>query len=374
MRREKFFNKALGATALSSAIGRLASFFRAAFAALGGFFGNLPSLFFHSVKDRFVYNVHTLQYERRRVTMRERLVRFLGIQSAIVLTSAILVAAGWRFLPSVKEKLYEDEIQQLQGQLRMFENDFEQLATELNGLQERDRTIHRVVLNMEPMDEDLWQGGIGGSERYTELQNYPSSGDAMAQLRQKVDKLKRQLVAQAKSYDEIEEVAKSNEARLSSIPSIKPVSSDKLDRGVELLSGFGYRMHPVHKIVRMHTGIDFTAPKGTPIQATGDGVVIEVAKKRGGYGQHVVINHGYGYKTLYAHMYSITVKKGQKVKKGQQIGTVGSTGLSTAPHCHYEVHHNGRPVNPLDYVMDGLTPEEYQELVRLSGLTNQSFD
>ncbi|MEY3367673.1 MAG: hypothetical protein RI973_828 [Bacteroidota bacterium] len=374
MRREKFFNKASAVAALSSAFGWLASFFRAAFTALGGFFSGLSSLFFHSVKDRFVYNVHTLQYERRRVTMRERLIRFLGFQSAIIVTSAIIVAAGWRFLPSVKEKLYMEEIQQLKGQLSMFESDYGRLTKELNHLQERDRTIHRVVLNMEPMDEDIWEGGIGGSERYTELQNYPSSGNAMAQLRQKVDKLKRQLAAQAKSYDEIEKVAKSKEARLSSIPSIKPVNSDKLDRGVELLSGFGYRMHPVHKIVRMHTGIDFTAPKGTPIQATGDGVVIEVGNKKNGYGQHVVINHGYGYKTLYGHMYTITVKRGQKVKKGQQIGTVGSTGISTAPHCHYEVHHKGKPVNPLDYVMDGLTPQEYQELVRLSELTNQSFD
>jgi murein DD-endopeptidase MepM/ murein hydrolase activator NlpD len=196
----------------------------------------------------------------------------------------------------------------------------------------------------------------------------------MAQIRQKVDKLKRQMVVQSKSLDEIGKMAKDKEKMLASIPSIKPVRADKLNARVDLLSGFGYRLHPIHKIVKMHAGIDFSAPRGTPIQATGDGVVEEVDSKRGGYGLHIVINHGYGYKTLYGHMSKADVRPGQKIKKGQTIGRVGSSGSSTAPHCHYEVHYKGEPVNPINYVMDGLTPKEYQELVRLAELDNQSFD
>ena len=168
-------------------------------------------------------------------------------------------------------------------------------------------------------------------------------------------------------------MAEDKEKMLASIPSIKPVRSDKLNRGVKLLSGFGYRLHPIHKIRKMHQGIDFSAPRGTAIQATGDGVVEAVKYKKSGYGIHVIIDHGYGYKTLYGHMSKVDVQTGQKIKKGQKIGSVGSTGTSTAPHCHYEVHYKGKAVNPIDYVLDGLTPKEYQELVRLAELDNQSF-
>ncbi|MEK7254419.1 MAG: M23 family metallopeptidase, partial [Bacteroidota bacterium] len=199
-------------------------------------------------------------------------------------------------------------------------------------------------------------------------------GDLMAQLRQKVDKLKRQMVLQSHSLDDIEKMAKNKEKMLASIPSIKPVRVDKLNQRFELLSGFGYRLHPIHKIRKMHAGIDFSAPQGTPIQSTGDGVVREVERKRGGYGLHVVIDHGYGYQTLYGHMSKTDVRVGQRIKKGQTIGKVGSTGTSTAPHCHYEVHYKGKPVNPIDYVLDGLTPKQYQELVKLAELDNQSFD
>lgn len=160
---------------------------------------------------------------------------------------------------------------------------------------------------------------------------------------------------------------------LASMPSIKPVRSDKLSKSVGLLSGFGYRVHPVFKVLRMHSGIDFTAPKGTAIQATGDGVVIK-ADFKSGYGRCVIIKHGYGYETLYAHMDKILVKKGQKVKRGQPIGKVGSSGISTAPHCHYEVHFHGKPVNPIAFVLDGLSPKEYDALVKAAEAGNQSFD
>ena len=182
------------------------------------------------------------------------------------------------------------------------------------------------------------------------------------------------MVMQSKSLDTIVNMAREKEKMLASIPSMKPVRSDKLARKVRLLSGFGRRIHPIYKVPKMHYGIDFTAPRGTPIQATGDGVVVKVENKRTGYGRNVVIDHGYGYKTLYAHMQDVHVKKGQKVIRGQQIGTVGNSGSSTAPHCHYEVMLKGEKVNPIHYVMDGLSPDQYQELVKASEMSNQSFD
>ncbi len=174
--------------------------------------------------------------------------------------------------------------------------------------------------------------------------------------------------------DELEKLAKNKETMLASIPAIKPVRKDKLNRNIRALSGFGMRMHPVYKRMKKHTGIDFSCPKGTPIQATGDGVVEAVYHKKTGYGTHVVINHGFGYKSLYGHMSVVDVKKGQKVKRGQVIGKVGSTGTSTAPHCHYEVHKNGIKINPINYCLDGLTPQEYQALANDASVVNQSFD
>ena len=145
-------------------------------------------------------------------------------------------------------------------------------------------------------------------------------------------------------------------------------------RNIKSLSGFGRRMHPVFKRMKMHTGIDFTCPTGTPIQATGNGIIEKVTRKSSGYGHHVIINHGFGYKTLYGHMNKIDVRKGQKVTRGQKIGEVGSTGTSTAPHLHYEVVSQGHKVNPIHYCMDGLSPEEYQQLANMASKTNQSFD
>lgn len=248
------------------------------------------------------------------------------------------------------------------------------MSNALASMHYRDQRIHRMVLEMDPIDDAVWEGGIGGHNRYAEYKNYRHSGELMAKIRQKADKLKRQMALQSKSLDEIEKMARDKEKMLSAIPSIKPVRSDKLQRDVNLLSGFGYRMHPIHKIVKMHAGIDFSAPRGTPIQATGDGIVVKVEHKKYGYGLHVIIDHGYGYKTLYGHMSKVEVKVGQKVKKGQTIGRVGSSGTSTAPHCHYEVHYKGKPVNPIDYVLDGLTPAQYAELVKLAEIQNQSFD
>lgn len=325
-------------------------------------------------KEKFIYNTHTLQYEKVRESFSTRLLRAFGFICAALFTAFIFTLLAHRYTSSPKEKAQLEEINRLKAEIRSFSENFAQLSEELEVLRERDAYAHRMIFGMEPIDDGLWKGGIGGHEKYEEFRQYKNSGNALKAVHERLDLLKRQMVMQSKSLDTIIGMAKEKEVLLASIPSIKPVSSDKLARKVNLLSGFGMRIHPVYKVPRMHAGIDFTAPKGTPIQATGAGKVIRVENKRTGYGRNVVIDHGFGYQTLYGHMSRVDVKEGQAVTRGQQIGLVGNTGTSTAPHCHYEVHLKGKKVNPIHYCMDGLSPEEYQELVKAAETANQSFD
>jgi len=325
-------------------------------------------------KEKFIYNTSTLRYEKVEVSLKERILKAVGFLCAIIVSGFLFTLLVWKLFPSPQEKILLGEIDALKSRYEVLNEDFTNMSNALTTLYDRDKNIHRMVLEMDPIDDGVWNGGVGGAERYADLKEFSNSGQMMAESFVKVDKLKRQLVQQSKSLDAIEIAAKKKEEMLASIPSIKPVRADKLARRVKLLSGFGNRFHPIHKVWKKHQGIDFTAPKGTPIQATGDGVVERVEKKSTGYGHNIIINHGFGYKTLYGHMSRFDVKRGDKVKKGQQIGLVGNTGSSTAPHCHYEVHYNGIKVNPINYVMDGLSPKEYADLVKLSETANQSFD
>lgn len=325
-------------------------------------------------KEKFVYNKHTLRYEVVEVTPKERALKILGLTGAIAFSAFLFTLLVWNVFPSPKEQAKDIEIKRLQDRLKAQETQIAAFDKTLERIQDRDRGIHRMILGMDPIDENVWNGGVGGSDRYEAYRNLGESGDIMADLQQKADKLKWRLAKQSESLDAIAEAAKKKEERFASIPSIKPVRSDKLARNIKLLSGFGMRIHPIHKVSKMHTGIDFTAPRGTAIQSTGNGTVVRVEKRRTGYGHNVIIDHGFGYKTLYGHMSRIDVKKGQKVKKGEIIGLVGSTGSSTAPHLHYEVIHNGRKVNPIDYCLDGLSPKEYDELKKLAATANQSLD
>jgi murein DD-endopeptidase MepM/ murein hydrolase activator NlpD len=188
---------------------------------------------------------------------------------------------------------------------------------------------------------------------------------------ERLDRLTKKLVVQSRSFDEVITLAKNKEAMLASIPAIQPVSNEKLTR---VASGFNWRIHPIYKVRHFHTGIDFTAPRGTEIYATGDGVVEDVTSKGRGYGNHIIIDHGFGYQTLYAHMSKFKVRKGEKVKRGDVIGYVGSTGTSTAPHLHYEVIKNGEKINPMNFFFNDLSPEEYEKVIELSSQSNQSFD
>ncbi|TXB63051.1 M23 family metallopeptidase [Phaeodactylibacter luteus] len=323
-------------------------------------------------KEKFVYNTQTLRYEKVEESTTQRVLRVLGFICAAVATAFLFTLAAHEWLPSPKEKALMDEIEFMEANYAELGTELERLRAVLNKVQERDAYAHRMVFGVDPIDQGVWEGGVGGHDKYEGLRQY-SSGDLMASVQQDIDKFKRQLDLQSRSLDTIINLAKEKEEMLASIPSIKPVRSDKLPRSVRLLSGFGRRIHPIYKVPKMHYGIDFTAPSGTPIQATGAGKVVK-AGRGSGYGNRVIIDHGFGYETLYAHMKRIDVKVGQTVKRGQQIGLVGNTGASTAPHCHYEVIHKGQKVNPIHYCLDGLSPEEYQEMVQAAEMPNQSFD
>lgn len=326
-------------------------------------------------REKFVYNKHTLQYERVEVSKREQAVKIFGIASAclvsILLGTLLLMRLG--AVPSFSEmRRLRYEKEQLATVINAQGKQIDKMTKVLDNVQQRDAYVHRMMFNMEPIDKDVWNGGVGGSERNSDIAHL-TSAKTIGETREKIEKLAYQLSLQSKSLDTLARLAKNKEQMFAAIPSIKPVREDQLVRGITLLSGFGMRFHPIHRTMKFHKGIDFTADTGTPIQATGDGEIVK-AGREGGYGNTVVINHGYGYETLYGHMSKIEVQVGQKVKKGQRLGLVGSTGSSTGPHCHYEIHVQGRPVNPIHFVMDGLTPLEYKALADAARRTNKSFD
>lgn len=325
-------------------------------------------------KEKYVYNQQTLQFEKLKLTTKEKLFRFAGICSAFVFVSTGVFALGYSYLPTPKEQALDRELTQMQYHYSNLTSDFEDIAGDVERLQQKDKDVHRIIFGMEPIDDAIWNGGIGGSKRYNHLEDFEKTSEMITESLSSVQKLKRKISLQSESLDSLFMLAKSKEDRLASIPSIKPVQEDKLKRKVKNLSGYGIRLHPVHKVKKFHKGIDFTAPSGTAIQATGNGKVIRVEKRKSGYGNNVIIDHGYGFTSLYAHMKTVGVRKGMKVTKGQKIGTVGSTGTSTAPHLHYEVRINGKAVNPIDYCLDGLSPDEYKELISKASVENQSFD
>lgn len=238
------------------------------------------------------------------------------------------------------------------------------------SLEERDDKIYREIFGAAPIDEAVRNAGIGGNDRYKTLKNFDNS-ETLVKLHESLDQINRRMYVQSKSYDELTKLAKAKNAMLMSIPAIQPVANKDLKR---VASGFGYRIDPIYRTGKFHAGMDFTSPVGTPVTTTGDGVIEVVESKQWGYGNCIVVNHGYGYKTRYAHLSKFKVKRGQKVTRGQVIGYVGNTGKSTGPHLHYEVMKNNDPVNPANYYYSDLTPEQYEAILKLSNAHNQSFD
>jgi murein DD-endopeptidase MepM/ murein hydrolase activator NlpD len=245
-----------------------------------------------------------------------------------------------------------------------------QVEKVLDEIQERDDNIYRVIFEADPIPNSIRKQGFGGINRYEKLLGL-SNSELMINTSKKIDQLTKQLYLQSKSFDEVIDLAKNKSNMLASIPAIQPVANKDLKR---MASGYGYRIHPIYKTRKMHYGMDFSAKTGTEIYATGDGVVSKIKRSKRGYGNYVKINHGFGYETLYAHMSKYIVKKGQRVKRGEVIGYVGNSGISTAPHLHYEVRKDNKKINPMNFYYNDLSPEEYEKMLEISLQSNQSLD
>lgn len=319
---------------------------------------------------KYYYNTDTHRFEKLEVSWKTRLLRVLGFVSAALVTATITVAIAFQFLDSPKEKQLKEEMQALRQGFTGLQNELNELNNQLAQLEHRDNDIYRAVFEAQPIPDSI-RLGKDYSKSNTDLLAYTNTTTLLENMRNTVEHIRRRVTIQASSYDTLQKLVETKERMLGSIPAIQPVSNRTLDR---VASGFGYRIDPIYKTPKMHTGIDFTAATGTPVYATGDGSIREAGYDNGGYGNNVLINHGYGYQTLYAHMKKIKVRVGDRVRRGEVIGWIGSTGKSTGPHLHYEVIKNGEKIDPIHFFFNDLTASEYERMTKIAAASNQSFD
>jgi murein DD-endopeptidase MepM/ murein hydrolase activator NlpD len=320
---------------------------------------------------KYYYDTETCKYERVRTKKSDVVLNSLGIISLTVIMAIGLLYLYSSYFESPKELMLKNEVSELEFYYDKLNKDVELLSKVLNNLEHRDDNIYRVVLGAEPIEKSVRDVGVGGADRYADIKGKKiEHKDLIVALHERVDKLRRKLYVETKSQDEVVHLAEKKEKLYAAIPAIQPISNKQL---IALASGFGYRIHPVYKVKKMHTGIDFAASIGTPIYATADGKVAVVDVKFSGYGKVVELDHGFGYRTRYAHMHEFAVRVGQSVKRGDLIGYVGNTGLSTAPHLHYEVLINGDQVDPVHYFFNDLSADEYEKILELASTENQSL-
>jgi murein DD-endopeptidase MepM/ murein hydrolase activator NlpD len=321
-------------------------------------------------KIKYYYDTKTLSYKRIKLSKLEKTKRYLSFFFSSIFFSIVIIVLFFKFFDSPKEKKLKNEITNLISQYKVIDDDMKQIEIVLDDIQLRDDNVYRTIFEADPIPNSIRKQGFGGVNRYKKLEGY-SNSKIIINTTKKINQLTKQLYLQSKSFDEIINLAINKTEMLSSIPAIQPVSNKDLSR---MASGYGYRIHPIYKTRKLHTGMDFSAKNGTEIYATGDGTISKVRRSKRGYGNHVKINHGFGYETLYAHMSKYIVKRGQKVKRGEVIGYVGNTGTSVAPHLHYEVHKDKRKINPVNFYYNDLNPEEYEKMLEIASQSNQSFD
>ncbi|MFC2109961.1 M23 family metallopeptidase [Bacteroidota bacterium] len=321
-------------------------------------------------KVKFYYDSDTLSYKRITVKKSAKVKKSLLLVVASLLIAIIGFVGLSPVIKSPNQIKLESELENLKLHYQLLSKRVDESTEVLSDIQERDDNIYRVYFEAEPISKEQRQAGFGGVNRYKSLDGFENS-TMIKEVTKKIDVLSKQLVVQSKSLDEIVKMAKNKKEMLAAIPAIQPVANKNLKR---MASGYGYRIHPIYKTKKYHWGMDFSAPKGTPVYATGNGKVVKAIKSKRGLGNHIQIDHGFGYKTNYGHLEKYIVRKNQKVKRGDLIGYVGSSGISTAPHLHYEVVKGDRKVNPVYYYFNDLTPEEYDEMLELSSQENQSLD
>lgn len=320
---------------------------------------------------KYYYDTETCKYERVRTTTGDIILNILGIFSLTLALAVGLLLLHYNYFESPKELMLRNEVAEMEFYYANLKKEVDKLNVILNNMEHRDDNIYRVVLGAEPIESSIREGGVGGSERYAEIRNKSIiHKDVILQLHESVDKLRRKVYIESKSQDELVQMAENKEKLFAAIPAIQPVANKEL---FALASGFGMRVHPIYKVKKMHWGIDFAAAIGTPIYATADGTVDHTQVSFSGYGKMIEIDHGFGYRTRYAHMHGFVVKEGQHVKRGELIGYVGDTGLSTAPHLHYEVFINRARVNPVHYFFNDLNAAEYEKIIELASIENQAL-
>jgi len=320
--------------------------------------------------DRFKFNPDILTFQKVRPSRKQKTLRFLGF--ALFTLSMSLWVLHIRDMhlesPRVEQLLEQQEITQFQ--LELMNKEMAEQERILENVAHNDDQIYRVYFEQEPWPATQREVGVGGSRKYDDLRTF-KYGELLARTGTNIDRLERKLVMQSTSFDQIIERARDKEEYMAARPAIQPVSMKDLTR---FGSSFGIRYHPILKVVRPHEGIDLSAPRGTSIYATADGKVLQAGYRAGGFGKKILLDHGFGFRTLYGHCDEVLVKPGQEVKRGEIIGKVGSTGLSKAPHLHYEVHVNGRPVDPINYYANDLSASEYEQMIDLLASADPSFD
>ena len=323
-------------------------------------------------KVKYYFDSENLAYReiKTKISTKFGVVALFLLASALFGFLSFVVLLNTPYFETPKDRLQAREIENFKLRYAILNKKMDQIDEVLGSIEERDNNIYRVYFNTSPIPEEQRKAGFGGINRYKELEGYDNS-ELVINTSKRVDVISKALAIQSKSLDEILKLAKEKNSLLSAIPAIQPVRNENLK---QVASGFGYRNDPFTKVRKFHEGMDFSAKTGTPIFATGDGVVQRADNSASGYGNHIVIRHGFGYETLYGHLSKYKCRPGQRVKRGDIIGYVGSTGRSEAPHLHYEVHKNNEVVNPLNFYYGNISATEYVAISKLANQENQSLD
>ena len=321
-------------------------------------------------KIKYYYNTHTLRYEKLVTPLRVKLLRVFGFLAAALVTSAIISYFAFQFIGSPGEKLLRAQNERLSDKYQEMNARVRSIQEQMSELEKRDNEVYRSIFEAKPIPDSARAHALESQQEIAKVEGMPQS-QLINSIYSSINNLNARISAQKNSYKELSGLLNNKEKLLAATPAIQPVSNKDLNR---IASVFGYRIDPIYKTVKLHAGLDFSAPQGTPIYATADGTVTTAGNTSNGYGNHVVIDHGYGYETLYGHMVRVKARSGQHVKRGDLIGYVGSTGKSTGPHCHYEVHKNGQKLDPVYFFYNDLSPQQFDQLLKRAASSNQSFD
>ncbi|QBA64947.1 M23 family metallopeptidase [Muriicola soli] len=323
-------------------------------------------------KVKYYYDPDTLSYRKIELkkSRRYRNIFLFILGSALFGFLGLIFLLNTNILNTPRELSLAREVKNYELRFELLNRKLEQIEEVLANIEDRDNNIYRLYFEANPIPEEQRRAGFGGVNRYKSLEGFNNSEMIIATTK-RLDVIQKQMVIQSRSLDEITKLAADKEKLLAAIPAIQPVNNENLTR---MASGYGWRSDPFTKARKMHWGMDFTAPKGVPIYATGDGTVSRADNRASGYGKHIRIEHGYGYMSLYAHLSNYNVKRGQKVKRGDLIGFIGSTGRSEAPHLHYEVWKDGDRINPINFYYGSLTAEEFENMLKYANQENQSLD